>query len=67
MQNLGISWNAFKWSSSTEDVMSEDQKVECTIKLTKDDPQQLTKNCGGKSKKDERLKIVRQNSWYIVL
>jgi len=46
MQNLGISWNAFKWSSSTEDVMTEDQKVECTIKLTKDDPAQATKNCG---------------------
>merc|ERR1719285_962599 len=49
MQNLGISWNAFKWSSSTEDVMTEDQKVECTIKLTKDDPAEATKNCGEKT------------------
>ena len=65
MQNLGISWNAFKWSSSTEDVMTEDQKVECTIKLTRDDPQQLTKNCAGKSKRDLRFKSFSQNTNFV--
>ena len=49
MQSLALSWNAFKWSSNTEDVFIENQKVECSIKLTKEKPNQGYLNCDGKS------------------
>ena len=48
-QSLGFSWLAFKWSSAASDSFTENQKIECTIKLTKDDPNQETLNCDGKS------------------
>merc|ERR1719356_413108 len=44
--NLGFSWNAFKWSSSEADGL-EQQKVDCTIKLTKNDPNQSVTYCNG--------------------
>ena len=46
--NLEIEWNAFRRKTSFDALESEKQKVECTISLTKDDPNQKTKNCGGK-------------------
>jgi len=45
-QNLEIEWNAFRRKASFDALESEKQKVECTISLTKDDPNQKTKNCG---------------------
>ena len=45
MQTLNFSWIAFKWSTSAADSFTENQKVECTIKLTKDQPAHITGNC----------------------
>ena len=44
--NLAFSWNAFKWSTSDADGL-EQQKVDCTIKLTKNDPNQAVEYCNG--------------------
>merc|ERR1712050_817998 len=38
MQTLDFSFTAFKWSSSASDSFTENQKVECTVKPTKDQP-----------------------------
>ena len=46
--NLGFTWNAFKWSSAASDSFIEQQTIECTIKLTKDEPCLFTKSCDGK-------------------
>ena len=45
MQTLNFSWIAFKWFTSAADSFTENQKVECTIKLTKDQPAHTTGNC----------------------
>ena len=44
-ETLSFSWTAFKWSSAASDALTEDQKVECTISLTKDEPAHTTGNC----------------------
>ena len=49
MNVLDFSWTAFKWSSAASDSFTENQKVECTIKLTKDEPAHTTGNCEGKN------------------
>ena len=46
--SLGFSWNAFKWSSSASDSFTEQQAIDCTIKLTKNDPNQAVEYCNGK-------------------
>ena len=46
--NLGFTWNAFKWSTTVADSFTEQQLVECTIKLTKEEPSLNTKSCDGK-------------------
>ena len=48
MQTLDFSWTAFKWSSAASDSFTENQKVECTVKLTKDQPAHTTANCDGR-------------------
>ena len=47
MQTLDFSFKAFKWSSSVSDSFIENQKIECTIKLTKNEPAHRTDNCEG--------------------
>ena len=43
--SLGFTWKAFKWATTADDSFTEEQTVECTIKLTRDDPNQTTKKC----------------------
>merc|ERR1712003_483209 len=42
-KNLELEWSAFRKKSDTNALESEKQKVECTISLSKDDPNQKTK------------------------
>ena len=44
-ETLDFSWTAFKWSSSASDALIENQKVECTISITRDEPVHNTGNC----------------------
>ena len=49
-QTLDFTFNAFKWSSSASDSFIENQSVVCRIKLTKNQPNQITGNCNGNLK-----------------
>ena len=45
MQTLDFSWRAFKWSTRAAYSHTESQKIECKIKLTRDEPAYTTSIC----------------------
>ena len=45
MHTLDFSWRAFKWSTRAAYSHTESQKIECKIKLTRDEPAYQTNTC----------------------